>query len=326
MGAVFGTPDYMSPEQALGQPIDARSDLYSIGVMLYELLTGERPFKGGAVTIMRKHVLEDVPSLPASLLETLDPRFNGILQKLLQKSAQDRYASATELGQTLSELVAPKAGDPAPATLRGTSSSTFVASDDDRRDSVSFAEPREPARVPKKRRSFGIVFLTVVALGAFVVYGWGPLSPRQLWTSLWGRVAPTALAPSIASPAAPSAEGTPKAVASSEPSAAESAPGEPVALPLPSDSASAAAADSAGPSDVDELTATTPPDDSATSPLASGSPASSGAPGTTPHHGGSHVMQNRPGAKPIHKAYKPSSPAQKHVTPFIPPSSPWFKN
>src|SRR3984957_3805739 len=84
MGAVFGTPDYMSPEQALGQPIDARSDLYSIGVIFFELVAGQRPFKGGAVTLMRAHVLDAVPTLPPELVDTLGPQFNLVIQKLLQ--------------------------------------------------------------------------------------------------------------------------------------------------------------------------------------------------------------------------------------------------
>jgi serine/threonine protein kinase len=302
MGAVFGTPDYMSPEQALGQPIDARSDLYSIGVMLYELLTGERPFKGGAVTLMRKHVLEDAPSLPTTVLEAVDPRFNVILQRLLQKSAQDRYASAAELGQTLSELAAPA------------SSPSLVASDAELERSVSLAEPSEVVAIPKKRGSFGRAFLTVVALGAFALYGLGILSPRQVWGSLWGRLAPSVVGPSVAAPSLEAARAAaPSASASAEPASSGSA-----ALPLPQDMASAAPADSSG--DVDELTASTSDD-----PAASAGSASVGAAGAQ-RHIGPHV-QGRPGAKPIHKVTKPAPPPQKHSSgPFIPPPSQWFKN
>jgi serine/threonine-protein kinase len=317
MGAVFGTPDYMSPEQALGQTIDARSDLYSIGVMLYELLTGERPFKGGAVTLMRKHVLEDAPSLPAELLKSVDPRFDVIIHKLLQKSAQDRYASAIELGQTLGELVLPKPAEPAPAT-RGGSSPALVAAPVSRegepRESAGVAEPSEVATPPKRRGPFGFAFLTVTALGALALYGLGILSPRQVWTNLWSRFAPTLAAPSTekAASAPPSSEAV-----SPEPASG----GGSAALALPPDTASAPAADSAAPNDLDELTASTS-DDPAGSALANGSPTSAGG---APRHGGPHV-QGRPASKPIHKPIKPAATPQKHSAPFIPPPSQWFKN
>jgi serine/threonine protein kinase len=313
MGAVFGTPDYMSPEQALGQPIDARSDLYSIGVMLYELMTGERPFKGGAVTLMRKHVLEDAPSLPTAVLETVDPRFNVIIQKLLQKSAQERYASAAALGQTLSELAAPKAGEPSPATV-GSRSPSLVANDAELEGAVSLAEPSEVLALPKKRGSFGRAFLTVVALGAFALYGLGILSPRQVWGSLWGRLAPSVVGPPVVAPSPETARApAPSASASAEPASSGSAP-----LPLPQDMASAAPADSSG--DVDELIGSASDDPAAGS--ASGS-SSVGAPGS-PRHMGPH-LQGRPGAKPIHKVTKPAPPPPKHSSgPFIPPPSQWF--
>ena len=75
LGAVLGTPDYMSPEQALGEPVDARTDLYALGIVLFEMLTGERPFRGGAMTVMRDRVLAEAPpDLPPELAARLDPR------------------------------------------------------------------------------------------------------------------------------------------------------------------------------------------------------------------------------------------------------------
>jgi serine/threonine-protein kinase len=106
MGAVFGTPDYMSPEQAMGQPVDARSDLYSIGIIFYELLTGVRPFRGGVVTVLRQHVLDDVPPLPLEVVAQLDPRVLGVLERLLAKTPEMRVASADELHAMLGEVIA----------------------------------------------------------------------------------------------------------------------------------------------------------------------------------------------------------------------------
>jgi tRNA A-37 threonylcarbamoyl transferase component Bud32 len=106
MGAVIGTPEYMSPEQAMGNPVDARSDLYSIGVIFYELLCGQCPFEGDGVRLLHQHVLGEVPPLPMDVAK-LDPRIPRIVDKLLAKQPGDRFATAAELGVALTEAAAP---------------------------------------------------------------------------------------------------------------------------------------------------------------------------------------------------------------------------
>jgi serine/threonine-protein kinase len=103
VGAVIGTPEYMSPEQALGQAIDARTDLYSVGVILFEMLTGHCPFGGGAVTVLRQHLIGEVPALPPSVTDGIDPRTGAILRRLLAKVPEDRFASAADLLAALDE-------------------------------------------------------------------------------------------------------------------------------------------------------------------------------------------------------------------------------
>ena len=101
-GLVFGTPAYMSPEQAMGQDADGRADLYSVGIMLWEMLAGEQPFTSDdPVALVRMQVSKDAPPLPPSVPPILDP----VVMKLLEKRRDDRYQSATEARQALETLL-----------------------------------------------------------------------------------------------------------------------------------------------------------------------------------------------------------------------------
>jgi eukaryotic-like serine/threonine-protein kinase len=96
-GIIFGTPHYMSPEQGHAEPVDARSDLYSLGVMLYEMLTREKPFNAdNPMAIVYKHRKEPVPRLPGRCA-ALQP----LIERLLAKSPDERYATAAEAAQAL---------------------------------------------------------------------------------------------------------------------------------------------------------------------------------------------------------------------------------
>ena len=98
---IFGTPHYMSPEQGHAEPIDARSDLYSLGVMLYEMLTGEKPFRAdNPMAIVYKHRKEPIPRLRESLA-ALQP----LIERLLAKTPADRFAAAGEAAQALTRAL-----------------------------------------------------------------------------------------------------------------------------------------------------------------------------------------------------------------------------
>jgi len=92
-GVLRGSPYYMSPEQALGEVLDARSDFYSLGIMYYEMLTGKKPYTGGsAMDVLQQHVNAPLPMLPKALTH-----HEPILLKLMAKSREDRYATAEEV-------------------------------------------------------------------------------------------------------------------------------------------------------------------------------------------------------------------------------------
>jgi eukaryotic-like serine/threonine-protein kinase len=95
-GAVMGTATYFSPEQAEGIGVDARSDIYSLGVVLFEMLTGRPPFLGDTpVSVASKHV-RDVPPMPRELLETVPVELEAVVMKAMAKQPEQRYQSAEE--------------------------------------------------------------------------------------------------------------------------------------------------------------------------------------------------------------------------------------
>ncbi len=110
-GAIFGTPYYLSPEQATGAELDARADLYSLGVILYRLLTGHLPFESGSgLDVLVSHVKEPPPP-PRLHNEEIPPALEGVILQALEKDKDRRFSSAEHMRQALEDVVAiPKAG------------------------------------------------------------------------------------------------------------------------------------------------------------------------------------------------------------------------
>lgn len=104
-GALIGTPSYMSPEQFMGHPVDGRSDLFSLTIILYELLTGERPFAGEAFSTIMHHVIRTDPIPPHELNFTVPEPLGRVVLKALAKRPQDRYSNGRAMAAALRESV-----------------------------------------------------------------------------------------------------------------------------------------------------------------------------------------------------------------------------
>ena len=109
VGMIYGTPEYMPPEQALGEAVDRRADLYSLGVILYEMMSGKRPFDDESkVKLLGMHITAPVPPLPAEL--QVPAELESLIQKLLAKDPKDRPAEARDTIEAFDLLVTPPPG------------------------------------------------------------------------------------------------------------------------------------------------------------------------------------------------------------------------
>jgi hypothetical protein len=112
-GTILGSPFYMSPEQAEGLTVDGRTDIYSLGVIFYEMLTGEKPYEGdSAIKVIMKHIQSPVPTLPPQL-----DQFQPLLNRMMAKNREERVATAGELVEEVEELRAKVEGKKGRGTM-----------------------------------------------------------------------------------------------------------------------------------------------------------------------------------------------------------------
>jgi serine/threonine protein kinase len=156
-GAIVGTPAFMAPEQARGLAVDGRADLYSLGCVLYVMLTGERPFRGNTMSLLSALAL-DTPKSPHELDPEVPADASDFLMRLLAKRPDERPASAAEVVEALARLASSAGRDDLAPTEQ------FPAPPE--------AKPAAPPMPPKRRRrSLAVVGLLLALVGAGVVNG-----------------------------------------------------------------------------------------------------------------------------------------------------------
>ncbi len=157
-GRVLGTTDYVSPEQALGQPVTGQSDLYSLGVVLYEMLTGEVPFKGESqVAVAMKHVREDIPDVQQQRPE-VSAALASVLETATAKRLDERYADDAEVIADLEDALAIETARAGSATGEVTSVLKTLPSSSRR-------------RLPLRMRQPAVVIVVVTLLLAVIAGG-----------------------------------------------------------------------------------------------------------------------------------------------------------
>jgi serine/threonine protein kinase len=155
-GRVLGTTDYVSPEQALGHEVTAQSDIYSLGIVLYEMLTGEAPFKADTqVAVAMKHVREPLPDVQRRRPE-ISAALAAVVERATTKETTNRYATVGEMVHDLEEVLAIEAARSGQATGEAT---TVLRSLSD--DTADFAPQR--LRHPRRALFLSIAVLAIVA-------------------------------------------------------------------------------------------------------------------------------------------------------------------
>ncbi|HJT38051.1 MAG TPA: Stk1 family PASTA domain-containing Ser/Thr kinase [Actinomycetota bacterium] len=172
---VLGTAQYFSPEQAQSQPVDARSDIYSLGVVLYEMLTRQVPFTGSSpVAIAYKHVKE-APVLPSRLNPDVPPALEAIVMKAMAKNPDNRYQSAQEMREDLLRALAGRPVQATPVLSDQTGMISPLSEDTvvlERGRSTVVRQEYAPER--RKRRT-GWILLTLIVLAILGVAAWAIL-------------------------------------------------------------------------------------------------------------------------------------------------------
>jgi len=205
---VMGTPSYMSPEQVKGRPVDGRSDIFSLGVLLYEILTGEKPFPGQSITTVIYKIVNEEPIPPRTLNPSIHQGLSDIVMRALAKEPEVRYQSCRELLEDLrnyraltpaagnpdATLISPRSGSAFPLGIAGGSPQLTPTGNPNITPAIRSLQNRgtNPSQTPVVRRTGTIapvveepkksspvltIFLALILVGV-IVYGFNKLRPE----------------------------------------------------------------------------------------------------------------------------------------------------
>ncbi len=176
-GALLGTPNYMSPEQVRGDLLDGRADLFSLGVVLYEMLTGEKPFGGDSISSVLYRIVHEPPKDAGVRLDRVPPPLATFLERALAKNPEDRFPDGAAFAAALR-----RGGEAAGATTLRTAPSTGRRAVETRKPAPT-SSPLQPARLGKRRSLFPWFLgsaLVVAALASAVALLQGRGAPPRV--------------------------------------------------------------------------------------------------------------------------------------------------
>ena len=205
-GVMLGTPNYMAPEQIVGNDVTARTDIFSVGVLLYELLTNVKPFQGDTLHTVMYKVLSENPPPPDKVLPGLPASLNGVVMRALQKDPAERYASALEMANDLTSIRAALGNNPNGTKTLSLRRSIETALEVER-------EARKRVERSTKYALAGAGALVLIAIGgAALAVNWGDATPDRGTTSSSpaAGTTPVSSAPPVGPPVPQSATAAPQ--------------------------------------------------------------------------------------------------------------------